>query len=68
MDLTARLDCCNLVSLGQSDDQSLDLLGVGGKAHKTQSPMGSNTLGLSGITQVPPLVESFQSSGGSPQE
>lgn len=68
MDLTARLDCCNLVSLGQRDDHSLDLFGVGEKARKPQSPMASNTLRLGGNAQVPPLVESFQFSGGRPQK
>lgn len=68
MDLTARLDCCNLVSLDQSDDRSLDLLGVGKEARKTQSPMGSNTLGLSESTRAPALGVSLSKPGGKPQK
>lgn len=70
-DLTAILDCYNLVSLGQSDESSLDLLGVGKKARETQSPMGSNALRLGGNAQVPdlggafsPLVEGLRNGSG----
>lgn len=67
MDCTARLDCCNLMSMG-SDDRRLDLLGVGKEARKTQSPMGSNTLGLSGNAQASPLGASLSKPGGRPQK